>query len=129
MKIPGYSFTEFHVTASKKRIIAFGASDFLRLISLNYKDLKLDQYITYVADNNTSKQGGNITINGCDKPIIPPHKLLEMNEKDIAILITSDVYAYEIYRQLEDMFKEKDIDIFVLSLMISEHADDFSDKY
>ena len=64
-----------------------------------------------MADNNTSKQGGNIAINGCDKPIIPPHKLLEMNEKDIAILITSDVYAYEIYRQLEDMFKEKDIDI------------------
>ena len=124
-----HTFKPFHQTASTKKIIAFGASDFLRLISLNYKDLKLDQYITSVADNNTSKQGGNIAINGCDKPIIPPHKLLEMNEKDIAILITSDVYAYEIYRQLEDMFKEKDIDIFVLSLMISEHVDDISDKY
>ena len=49
------TFKQFHQTASTKKIIAFGASDFLRLISLNYKDLKLDQYITYVADNKDRK--------------------------------------------------------------------------
>ncbi|MCX4350747.1 MAG: glycosyltransferase [Lachnospiraceae bacterium] len=124
MKIAGNSFEQFHSIAGKKKIIAFGASDFLRLISLNYKDLKLDKYIHCVADNNTDKQGGSIVVNGCEKLIIPPEKLLEYEEKDIAILITSDVYAYEIYAQLEEMLGSRDVDVFVLSLMISKHIDD-----
>ncbi|GFI15962.1 hypothetical protein IMSAGC009_01122 [Lachnospiraceae bacterium] len=124
-----YTFKQFHQTVATKKIIAFGASDFLRLISLNYKDLKLDQYIDCVADNDTNKQGGSIAVNGCDKPIISPQKLSEINENDTAILITSDVYAYEIYTQLKEMFGQRDIDIFVLSLMISERVDDVSDKY
>lgn len=124
MKIIGNSFEEFHSVAGQKKIIAFGASDFLRLISLNYKDLKLDQYIDCVADNNTAKQGGSIMVNGCEKSIVPPEKLLEYDEKDIAILIASDVYAYEIYTQLEEMLGGKDIDVFVLSLMIAKHVDD-----
>ena len=57
MKIAGNSFEEFHSVACIKKLIAFGASDFLRVISLNYKDLKLDDYIECVADNSVEKQG------------------------------------------------------------------------
>lgn len=124
MKIAGNSFGEFHDTAHRKKIIAFGASDFLRVISLNYKELRLDHYIESVADNDVAKQGGHVMINGSMKPIVSPDSLQGYDEGSFAVLISSDVYAYEIYRQLETMLGGKDVDIFVLPLMISAHVDD-----
>ncbi len=129
MKIAGNSFEEFHSVACKKKLIAFGASDFLRVISLNYKDLKLDDYIECVADNSVEKQGGYIMVNGSRKPVISPDDIRKYEEDSFAILIASDVYAYEIYRQLEIMLGEKNVDIFVLSLMISRHVDDITERH
>lgn len=129
MKIAGNSFKEFHDTARMKKIIAFGASDFLRVISLNYNDLRLDHYIESVVDNDVGKQGRNVMINGSMKPIISPHSLQRYDEDSFAVLISSDIYAYQIYRQLEGMLGEKNVDIFVLPLMISAHVDDATGEH
>lgn len=129
MRIAGNSFEEFHDAAHRKKIIAFGASDFLRIISLNYKDLRLDYCIESVADNDVGKQGRYIMVNGSRKPIILPDSLREYDEDSFAVLISSDVYAYEIYRQLETMLGDKDVDIFVLPMMISAHVDDATEKH
>lgn len=129
MKIAGNSFQEFRDVADKKRIIAFGASDFLRVISLNYKDLRLDYYIESVVDNDAGKQGRHVMINGCMKPIIPPDSLQGYDENSFAVLISSDVYAYEIYRQLETMLGGKNVDIFILPLMISAHVDEATEEH
>ena len=129
MKIAGNSFQEFHDAARKKNIIAFGASDFLRVISLNYKDLRLDYYIESVVDNDVGKQGGHVMINGSMKPIISPNSLQGYDEDSFAVLISSDVYAYEIYRQLEFMLGGKEVDIFVLPLMISAHVDEATGEH
>jgi len=119
-------FEEFYSVAGRKKIVAFGASDFLRLISLNYKELRLEQYIDCVVDNNAKKQGKSIEINGCKKNIVSPEMLLTFDADTTAVLISSDVYAYEIYVQLEEMLKDKNMDVFVLSLMISAHVDEMS---
>lgn len=122
------TFEEFYLTVAKKRIIAFGASDFLRLISINYRELKLRECVDYVADNDRKKQGGTITLDGLKKDIISPEKLLELNDNEFAVLISSDVYAYEIYEQLKELLKEKAAGVFILSLMIAEHVDDVTDR-
>ncbi|MCI9141182.1 MAG: hypothetical protein HFH87_01000 [Lachnospiraceae bacterium] len=129
MKIAGNSFEEFHNVAHRKKIIAFGASDFLRVISLNYKDLWLDHYIDSVADNDIGKQGGCMMVNGSRKHIISPDNLREYDVDSFAVLISSDAYAYEIYRQLDAMLGDKAVDIFVLPMMISAHMDDATEKY
>lgn len=129
MKIAGNSFEEFHNVAGRKRIIAFGASDFLRVISLNYKDLRLDRYIICVADNDVDKQGGHVMVNGSMKPIISPDGIKEYDEESFAVLITSDVFSYEIYCQLENMLRKRDMDIFILSLMVSAHIDDVTERH
>lgn len=121
------SFDEFRYTAGRKKIIAFGASEFLKLISLNYRELELGRCIDCVADNDGKKQGGSILIDGYEKTIISPGRIIEYGESQAAVLISSDVYAYEIYCQLEEMLEGKDMEIFVLSLMISEHTDEISD--
>lgn len=121
------SFEEFLHTAERKKIIAFGASEFLRLISLNYKELELGRRIACVADNDAKKQGGSIRIDGHDIAIVHPQKIMGYGGKQAAILISSDVYAYGIYCQLEEMLKGIDMEVFVLSLMISEHIDEISD--
>lgn len=119
-------FEEFYSISNTKRIIAFGASDFLRLISVNYKELGLERCIDCVVDNNVKKQGKRIEINGCEKNIVSPDMLLSLDADTFAVLIASDVYAYEIYIQLEEMLKDKNVDVFVLSLMISAHVDEIS---
>lgn len=124
MKIVCNGFEEFHNAAQKKKIIAFGASDFLREISLNYKDLHLKDYISCVADNDVEKQGGHMMVEGSVKPIVSPDILQKYDEDSFAVLITTDVYAYEIYKQLEILLGDKNVDIFILSLMISAHIDD-----
>ena len=129
MKIAGNSFEEFHDAAQKKKIIAFGASDFLRVISLNYKELQLEHCIESVVDNDAGKQGGHIMINGSMKPVISPDSLQGYNDDSFAVLISSDVYAYEIYRQLETMLGNNAVDIFVLPLMISAHVDDVTGEH
>ncbi len=123
MNIMANSFEAFQATASRKTIVAFGASDFLKLIALNYKELKLDQCISCIVDNDREKQGGSFLIGGSRKAVIPPDRILECEGKDTAILITSDVYAYEIYMQLKELLDGKKMDIFVLSLMIAKHKD------
>lgn len=121
------SFDEFLRVAEQKKIIAFGASEFLRLISLNYKELELGRHIGCVADNDGKKQGGSIRIDGYDKAIVHPQKIMEYGGKQAAILISADVYAYEIYCQLEEMLEGMDMEVFVLSLMLSAHIDEISD--
>ncbi len=124
MKITGNSFGEFHAAAAKKKVIAFGASDFLRLVSLNYKELNLGNCISCVVDNDTNKQGSSIMVGGSEKDIVSPDGLLKYGAGNTVILIASEVYAYEIYMQVEELLGGKSTDIFVLPLMIAKHTDD-----
>lgn len=124
MKIIEHTFENFHYIANKKRIIAFAATDFLKVISMNYKDLCLNKYIQFVVDNDKQKQGGTVCINSVDKKIMPPEELYLHNSSEIAILIATDAFADEIYEQLESMMPSQNTEVFFLSLLISKRVDD-----
>lgn len=123
MRIAGNTFSEFEAKSRKKKVIAFGAADFLRMISQNFQELKLDEKIYYVLDSDRSKEGAVIRVKDTEKKIYAPEQLQKENPNEILILITSSVYAYEIYTQLNQNIKLKDTDCFILSLMIGWHEE------
>lgn len=120
-------FEEFISDAKRKTVVAFGMSDFLRLISQNYKELDLGRNIEWVADSDVRKQGRTIEVAGVRKDIFSPDRILEYGEGQVAVLISSDVYAYDIYAQLDRMLQGKDMDVFVLPMMVSAHVDGVTD--
>lgn len=124
MKIVEHTFERFYEVAKKKKIIAFAATDFLKVIAMNYKDLHLDEYIQFIVDNDKQKQGGTVCISGIEKRIMPPEELLKHNDSEIAILVATDAFADEIYEQMKDMLPSQNIEVFFLSLLISKHVDD-----
>jgi len=121
MRIAGNTFQEFEAACRKKKVIAFAAADFLKLICQNFQELKLDEKIQYVLDNDKNKAGTVIHLNNVEKKVYAPEQLDKENLNEILILISSSAYAYEIYEQLSKCDKLIHTDCFVLSLMIGQH--------
>lgn len=129
MKIIGNTFEEFISMTQGKKVIAFAASDFLQLICTNYRELKLDEKISYIVDNDKKKQGSTFNLRGKEKHIYEPEKIKKEKLCDTIILITSAVYSYEIYQQLEGMPEIEGMGCFILSLMIEKwHANNKMDR-
>ena len=123
MRIAGNTFSEFEAISRKKKVIAFGAADFLRVISQNFQELKLHEKIHYVLDSDKNKEGTVIRLKNTEKKIYAPDQLEKENLDEVMILITSSVYAYEIYQQLNQNVKLQYTDCFILSLMIGWHEE------
>ncbi|MCI8891506.1 MAG: hypothetical protein HFH34_09225 [Eubacterium sp.] len=123
MRIAGNTFSEFDAVSSKKKVVAYGAADFLRVISQNFQELKLDEKIQYVLDSDKSKEGTRIFLKDTEKKIYAPDQLEKENPDEILILIASSVYAYEIFEQLNQNTKLNNTDCFILSLMIGWHEE------
>lgn len=121
MKIAGNTFQEFAEKSNKKKVIVFGAGDFLELICKNYQEMELHEKIQYIVDNDREKIGMKIELNGIEKKIYPPEQLLKENPEDLLILISPAVYAYDIYIQLGQVKHLKDTECFLLPLMIGYH--------
>ena len=123
MRIGKNTFEAFLEQTKGKRVVAFAASDFLQLISQNYPELMLGEKIDYIIDNDVSKHGKTICINNKIKMIYSIEKLKAEICQDIIILISSDVFVYEIYKQLEEIEELKNIECFALSLLVAKHSD------
>lgn len=113
--------------AKHKKIIAFGASDFLQVADMNYRELGLREHIICIADNDVRKQGGSFPLNGSRKDIVPPGRIFENGTGNKVVLIATDVYAYDIYLQLEKMAEGRNLDVFALPLMLLTHTDGRTD--
>lgn len=122
MKIGGNTFQEFQDCAKENKIVAFAASDFLKYICESYPELELEEKITYVVDNNVWKQGKTIKLINSTKEIYSIEKLMGEDISNTAILITSDIYGYEIFEQISNTYPLFKMKCFILSLMISKHT-------
>lgn len=108
-------FTQF-VQMSNKKIILFGAGavskTFVPYISSKYD---LSDKIMCVIDNNPSKQGLSVNINGYQIPIVGIDSLKECNE-DYCILITNGEF-YSVMQQLDKCTECDDKACFIAAYM------------
>ena len=124
MKCENSQFQNFISSTNQKRIIAFGATTFMQVMSENYPEIKLAENVDYVVDNDLNKDGTTYDICGYQKEIHSFNYLLNDDLSDVVILVASDAYALEMYDQLESIPELNDVPCFCLPLMIMNRIDD-----
>lgn len=90
----------------KKKIICFGAGGNLSYVFETYKKLKLEERVAFVIDNNKSKIGTVICLNGHEVPVMAPDRLAEINMSQHVLVITALCYK-EIFAQIQNICKNK----------------------
>lgn len=123
MLVNNITVNEFKKYVCGKRLIAFGASVFLKVVDMNYEELGLRKTIEYIVDNDTHKDGHVYDLCGYKIEIHSLGYLLEDNLKDIIILISTEGFANEIYEQLESMQELNSVPCLCLPVMIANHDD------
>ncbi len=120
----GSSIKKFIGETAAKKVVAFGATVFMQVIADNYSELNLGEKVTYIIDNDDSKDGQTYVLNGKTKIVHKVDFLFHDDLKNIVILIGSDGYALEMYEQLEKNVHLKDVPCFCLAAMIMNRVDD-----
>lgn len=95
----------------QKRIIFFGKGSWLSMV--NHTELmELQKQFVYIIDNNPSGQGklGDVILN-----VYTPDKLME--ESECIVVLTSPVYMYDMYCQLEQMHLSDRIECYAFPFM------------
>ncbi len=123
------SFDYFVSTINKKRLIAFGASSYLQNICKPYPELNLANNIECIVDNDPKKWNGIYTLDGKEIPIYAPTFFEKEPNNSFTIIISSCEYSYDIWKQLDLIPNLKDVECFVLPLLISEHSDNDSFEF
>ncbi len=97
-----------------KKIVFFGCGSWLRQIEYTeFEDLK-DRY-AYVIDNS---HRGNVVVSGKSLDIYPVSELRK--EHECIVVLTSPIYQYEMFCQLEEM--KLDDEIYCYSLPFMQHV-------
>lgn len=112
------SVENFFAEVQGKRIVAFGASKYLEIFCRQFSYLELEQKITYISDNNSSLHYTRFKLNNTEVPILPLSEIIKREGSELVVLITSTVYAHEIYLQLSSDQTLKNMDCYVLPLIL-----------
>ena len=123
MVLHNNTFEEFLRCVREKKLILYGASEYLRLLYPRYEDLCLEEYTSYIVDNSLQKQGSYYQIGNRDIPIKAPEVLFSEKADQIVLLISSSAYAWDIYQQLNGDERLKGVSCFFLMYLVTEHSD------
>ena len=127
MKLGQNTFSDFNMSLTEKKLVIFGASDYLKLIDRNFRDLKLSERASYIVDNAVEKQGRKFNLTGDNLDVFSPVLLKNENADEIVLLIAATSYAWEIYQLLEKDEHYSNVVCFFLMYLIAEHSDDNRD--
>ena len=98
MKFQNCTLEKINKEIGNKKIIFFGKGSWLNAI--NHSELMaLSKQFCYVIDNNVSER--NIKLGSLVLPVYLPEKIRE--EEECVIILTSPVYMYDMYCQLQEM--------------------------
>lgn len=117
------SFEEFRNCIKDKKLVLFGASEYLRLLYPRYEDLCLETKTSYIVDNSKQKQGSFFKLGDRDVPIKSPEELCKEKADEVVLLIASSAYAWDIYEQLNGDERLENVRCFFLIYLVTEHSD------
>ncbi len=111
MKFLNCTLPEVKACFGQRKIIFFGRGSWLSMV--NYTELMdLQGQFAYIIDNNPVEKGqlGDIILD-----VYAPVKLLD--ESDCIVVLTSPVYMYDMYCQLEQMHLSDEIECYAFPFM------------
>ncbi len=112
LKIKNCDIKKIKEEFKNRKIIIFGTGSYYEILQkTNF--IEVCDNIAYVIDNNPRSE--KIACFGIEKKLYHPQKITE--EEDCIVVITSPVYMYDMYMQLEDMKLKGNIDCYTLPFM------------
>ncbi|MFQ7259039.1 glycosyltransferase family 32 protein [Intestinibacter bartlettii] len=114
MKVINCNLEEVHKVIGKNKIVLFGCGSWLGLIN-HTPIMKYQSKFAYIIDNNP---GGTVSIGSSDLAVYSPDKI--KGESKCDIIITSPVYMYDMYMQLNQMDLSNEIRCFFFPFMVLE---------
>lgn len=102
MKLRMCSAMKLLKLSKKKKIICFGAGGHLHYVFDTYQKLGIEKNIAYVVDNDASKIGKKVIINGRRIEVCSPIKLRDEDYKKHIIVITT-LKTEDIFIQIQDI--------------------------
>ncbi len=129
MHVNNIAISDFIRYIQGKKLVAFGASVFLKVIAMNYEELDLARNIAYIVDNDFAKDGHIYDLCGKQIEIHSLDFLLKDCSDDIVLLIASERFAYEIYEQLSNIPELEEVKCLCLSTIIANHIEEEVQPY
>lgn len=89
-----------HVFKAYSRIVLFGGGSITHMMFEAYKDLAFEEKIDYIIDNDQSKDGMRMNINGKEVQLISIESFARLNYRNYA-LIVMPVFLLDIVKQID----------------------------
>lgn len=119
------SMEEFPSKIAGKFLVCFGCGNAFNEMIRNYYDLKLEEKIKYIIDNDIFKQGRHIFINGRYLEIKSPEYLFENIGSNTVLLFALYKECALVIKQLDDILKLDGCETYVFSIMDAISQTDF----
>lgn len=111
MKLLNCSLQEAEKKFANRKIIFFGCGSWLQAI--NYTDLmSLKEQFAYIVDNNSHEE---VDLGSMRLSVYSPKRIVA--EQNCIIVLTSPVYMYDMYCQLEEMNLSDEIECYAFPFM------------
>lgn len=104
IKLHCFTISRLEKLSRKKKIICFGSGNNLTHLFDAMRDLRMEERISYIADNDKAKWGKSRILNGRLVPIENPERLRTENWDEI-ILLVAIVSYHVILKQLDGLLK------------------------
>lgn len=102
------------------KIVLFGAGSITINMFEAYKDLFFEEKVDYIIDNDPSKDGKIIQINGKGIRLISAKSFSNLSYKDYALLIMP-VFMLDIVKQLDGLDKFNDVPTYIYAFLMNTH--------
>ncbi|MDR1688873.1 MAG: hypothetical protein LBS21_09735 [Clostridiales bacterium] len=106
------TLSEFIKRIERKKLVCFGAGDWVSALCVDFPEYNLEKYISYIVDNNLLLREREKSINGTTISIFSPEKLINEADKNTVILITSRHYFKDIFSNLNSETNLKNVDCY-----------------
>lgn len=113
------SFNEFakHIKTTNKKIVLFGAGTVGRiLIPYLCKEYEMEERVLCYIDNNTAKQGRNITLLSKAVPVYSVEYLKRLSKGSFVLMITNGDF-YPVLEQLEQISELQETEVYLAAVM------------
>ena len=118
MKLRNCDMKEFAVRLAGRKLVCFGAGLMPTAMCAEYDELRLEDRLDFLSDNDVKKWGSIYEYEGKQYPVLCPDKLAAKINKEHVLVITSEYYA-EIIRQLDGYRELDETECYIYPIMHS----------
>lgn len=105
------------------KVVLFGAGSLTSVMFEAYKELRFEEKVAYIIDNDKSRDGTKILVNGKDILIVSVETFSKIQLKDYALLIMP-VFMLDIVEQIDRLPAFHDVPTYIYAFLMNMGSED-----